>query len=201
MIIDRDFIKSSLFQCGFHAHSRQKHILLVSPDSEVSPAFTPVIMRRRGQFRITGGFGLYAAEFEENWRKTLSREELKVERTLPIMISIENFAELNDVGVFRDLSTENEVEVVSALLFEYCSLMPQSVEALLSDLRTCSILGRKFADYIHHFSDVDDSNIYFRKSATFLHWASVRWPGAGDAMSACLDSRTKLLVAQYHHQI
>lgn len=197
MVIDRILILASLAQRGFRVLDRQRHILLVNVDSEVSPAFIPVIRRCRGHYRISGGFGLYVSEFEGIWRKAITKEELKVDRTLPIIISIENFAELNDAGVFRPLDSVEAVEKVSRLIFELCSSMPQSVERLLQDISECSLLGKDFERYIHYFSDIDSSNIYFRKSAAFIHWASAKWPDVGQAMSACLHARTRSLVARY----
>jgi len=199
--ISQDFLESKLVEAGFFCPWRKRNIFLVNESLEIAPAFIPRILRRDGRIQVSGGMGIFFNEFEERWRATLTKEEVKVDKTLPLIISIENFAELNDAGVFIYTDDSADVEKISNILFLHCSMFPKSVEELKSSISCCRILGKSVSQYLHYFSCFDDSNIYFKKSASFVFWLQMRWPELGEMLLSCVEGYTRSLIVRNRREV
>lgn len=190
----------ALVEAGFHLCSR-KGVYLVNIDQEISPAFIPSIIRSKGKIRFSGGMGIYFNEFEIGWRNTLSRAEKSADNTLPLLISIENFLELSKFGVFILSDIEECIFNNAKIIFGHCSLLPGSFDELRSSIKNCLLLNKRIEQYIHYYSEIDENNIYFSKSASFFLWINNKYPHIGSELLSCVDKNTRILISRFGRNI
>lgn len=113
---------------------------------------------------------------------------------MPLIISIENFEELNDKNIFSYTSHMDDLPYIAREVFCQCSLLPKSVDDFCISLQQCNILGKRVVEFFHYFSPIDNSNIYFDKSASFFCWVRGRYPELGERLFSCVDLSMKYLI-------
>jgi hypothetical protein len=200
-MMDRKLIDLYLIDAGFILDNIRKSVYILEKNKDISPAFVPNITSRMGKLQIGGGIGLYFEDFEIEWRNSLSKEDRKIDRSLPMVIAIDNFIELVDNGIFRPTDNNKEIERIVSVLFDKCSTLPNSIDDFSRCLDACNILNKNVFQYIHYYSEIDEGNLYFSKSASFTFWLGVRWPELPDKILSCLDSRTSNLMLRYRRDL
>jgi len=199
--MDRKSVEICLLNAGFILDDIRNYVYIVEKNAKISPAFIPNVFSRKGRLQIGGGIGLYFDNFEKKRAETLSREERKIDRSLPMIIAIDNFIELIDAGVFRTVNSVDEIQNVADVIYEKCLGLPNSVEDFSRCLEFCNILDKQVAQYIHYYSEVDDKNLYFSKSASFVWWLENLWPELANKIIGCLNRRTVTMMDRYRRDL
>ncbi len=199
--MDRKSIKTHLLNAGFILDDIRNVVYIVEKNDEISPAFIPNIISRMGRLQVGGGMGLYFENFEKKWRESLSREERRIDRSLPMIIAIDNFMEFIDAGIFRPINNDSEIQRTAITIYNKCLELPRSIEDFSEHLDSCNILNKKVFQYIHYYSEVDDGNLYFSKSASFVFWLEDRWPELSRKMLDCLDKRTSSMMLKHRRDL
>lgn len=200
-MMDRSILDIYLINSGFVLDNIRKRFYIIGKNKDISPAFVPNVISRRGELQIGGGIGLYFEDFEIKWWNSLSKEDRKIDRSLPMIIAIDNFIDLIDGGIFRPTNNNKEIDSIAKLLFKKCSELPNSIDDFSECLGECSILSKNISQYMHYYSEIDEGNLYFSKSASFVFWLGERWPGLSDKILRCLDKHTSNLVSRYRRDL
>lgn len=177
-----------LLDCGFVRHSGKPALFLFEEPGAVTPAFYCDLLRKQGKVQLSGGIGLFFTKFEETWNEHISGEEKRIDGTLPIIMLISNYLELIDSGALRyyDLI---DLRYSAQHIYNLARKLPASPIALDKALSKGILLDKPVSDYLHIFDYNDDENLYFRKSAHFVHWFIEQYPNFAHHMCQCLTQR------------
>lgn len=186
--IDSQSPNVALELAGFCRSSRTTKLFLIDDKSPITPAYYCLVNRKKGKVQFGGGFGTYFREFEQLWHDSLSREERKLDLTLPLIMSIDNYLELVDEEVFRFSDTFDEILDHALRIYNFCLKFPKSIEEFDKALMDGAMLGKRVSDYLHMFDYYESDNLYFRKSASFVRWFADAWPEQAPHMHRCLTS-------------
>lgn len=189
-IISRRLINQRLVESGFTKIIGKQNLFLTSNPSEVTPAFLCNVFRRNGKVSVGGAVGLYFTEFEELWEKSISKEERRIDATLPLVMLIENYRELDHAGVLRYLES-SQLRVVMSHIHELISHLPNSIVDFEKSLIGNTLLGINISTYLHIFDYHSDDNLYFRKSICFVRWFMNNYPHLAEHLSKCLTTNQK----------
>lgn len=193
-MIDHHTVHRAIVDSGFRPSLKRNNLYLSGADGPVMPAFVPNITRRKGRAQIGGGVGIYLDEFEEIWRSRLNKKELSLDNTLPLILSVDNFIELLNDGIFRGKDNYEDLKFDARCILAICEKLPNSISDLEMCFDRCAISGKKVCQYVHYFSDIDKYNLYFSKSASFYFWMNARWPSLACKFIACLDKKNRDLI-------
>jgi len=186
--IVRESVHDILSNCGFVSEPGKPRLFLVEEPRTVTPAFYCTLYRRRGKVHLGGGVGLYFREFEEMWSASISKEERRIDFTLPIIMLIDNYLELIEGGALRYYDPE-DIEDAASQIYNLASQLPTSPEALGKALSDRELIGKPVSNYLHIFDYNASDDLYFRKSVCFVHWFMERFPAYAWHMRQCLTSR------------
>lgn len=146
------------------------------------------MLRRQGKIQLSGGLGLFFREFEKIWSDSISKEERRIDATLPIGMLIDNYPELNESGALRYYDLE-DIDYAARQIYDLTRRLPASPAALDKALAEGKLLGKPVSDYLHIFDYNKDDNLYFRKSVCFVHWFIENFPDYATHMRRCLTDR------------
>jgi hypothetical protein len=132
--------------------------------------------------------GLFFREFEEMWSDSISREDRRIDTTLPVIMFISNYLELNDNAVLRYYDPE-EIKYAACQIYDLTSRLPASPIALDKTLSEGELLGMPVSNYLHIFDYHEDDDLHFRKSVCFVHWFMESFPHFAEHMRQCLTGR------------
>ena len=174
---------------GYIESHLKEGLFLVENSNEVCGAYYATIEKRSGKIRLGGGIGVYAAEFENIWMKSISKVEKKLDKTLPLIMIIDNFVDkLNDT--FFEFSNDiNDLKKNGLDLYNLCSLLPNSTDSLRNCFLKNNIINFNISQYLHIFEYNKDNNIYLNKSILFILWAIWKFPDIKDNIISSLDCR------------
>jgi hypothetical protein len=186
MTITQESVDDILSNCGFvREPGKPGHLFLVEAPGTVTPAFYSMLFRRRGEAHLGGGVGLFFREFEKMWSDSLSREERRIDATLPLGMLIDNYLELIDAGTFRYSGLEG-IEDAGRRIYDFTRRLPASPEAFDKALSEGKLLGKPVSDYLHIRGYNEDDDLYFRKSVSFVHWFIETFPQFAGHLRQCL---------------
>lgn len=186
--IARDSVYDILSGCGFVREPGKPDLFLVEKPRTVTPAFYCRLLRRQGQVQISGGVGLFFREFEKIWSDSISREDRRIDATLPMGMLIDNYLELIEGDALGYYDIE-DIEYTARQIYDLTSRLPASPIALDKALSERELLGKPVSNYLHIFDYHEDDNLYFRKSVCFVHWFMERFPHYAGHMRQCLTGR------------
>ena len=195
--LSKALVDATLQNVGF-SKSFRSDLFLLHPGSSVSPGYCRTIIRRAGEIKLSGGVGTYFPEFEDIWRRSLLTQERRLDYTLPLIMLVENFAELVDAGTLESVDNANELTERCRSIYFLCEKFPKSIEDFCLILNKGEMVGKRFSDYLHIFDYFDDDSLYLRKSIAFIHWFIELWPNFEEKMYECLTAaqRRRLSVAR-----
>lgn len=199
--MDAKSIEIQLLNAGFLLDDVRNGVYIIGKNDAISPAFIPNIISRVGKLQVGGGIGLYFENFEKKWRESLSRKERRIDRSLPMIIAIDNFMEFVDAGVFRPISSDDEIKRTANTIYNKCLELPRSIDDFSECLDSCIMLNKQIFQYIHCYSEIDEVNFYFSKSASFMFWLETQWPELSRKMFDCLDKRTSNMMSIYRRDM
>jgi hypothetical protein len=183
--ITRESVYDILSDCGFAAVPGKPGLFLVEEARTVTPAYYCSLLRRRGKVQLSGGVGLFFREFEEMWRDSISKEDRRIDATLPVGMLIDNYLELIDGAALRYYGLE-DLKYAACQIYGLASRLPASPIALDKALSEGKLLGKPISSYLHIFGYHEDDNLYFRKSVCFVHWFMEKFPHYASHMRQCL---------------
>jgi len=186
--IVRNSVYDILSDCGFVAVRRKPGLFLVEEPQEVTPAFYCTLLRRQGKVQLSGGVGLFFREFEKMWRDSISREEARIDTTLPIGMFISNYLELIESAALRYYDLE-DIDYAARQIHDLTRRLPDSLDAFDEALSDGELLGKPVSNYLHIFDYNEDDDLYFRKSACFIDWFMKTFPQFAEHMRQCLTGR------------
>lgn len=187
--ITRETVDDILSNCGFVKEPRKPNLFLVGKARTVTPAFYCRMLRKRGKVHLGGGVGLFLPEFETMWRDTISREDRRIDATLPLGMLIDNYLELIEGGALGYYELEDDIGGAAYQIYELASRLPASLDALDKALLDGELLGQPVSNYLHIFDYNKDDNLYFRKSVCFVRWFMEKFPQFADHLQQCLTAR------------
>lgn len=183
--IARESVYDILAGCGFVAVPGKPGLFLVEEPRTVTPAFYCTLLRRQGKVQLSGGIGLFFREFEKIWSDSISREERRIDATLPIGMFISNYLELIESEALRYYDLE-DLEDAARQIYDLTRRLPASPDAFDKALSESELLGGPVSNYLHIFDYNEDDDLYFRKSACFIHWFMETFPKFAEHMRQCL---------------
>jgi hypothetical protein len=183
--IARESVHDILSSCGFVAAPGKAGLFLVEEARTVTPAYYCSLLRRGGRVQLSGGVGLFFREFEEMWSDSISKDDRRIDATLPLIMLIDNYLELIDSAALRYYDLKG-IEYASCQIYDLINRLPTSPIALDKALSEGQLLGKPVSNYLHIFGYHEDDNLYFRKSACFVHWFMERFPHFAGHMRQCL---------------
>jgi hypothetical protein len=171
---------------GFFLVNRRNLVFLVGADSLISPAFVARITRQNNRVRLSGGIGLYFAEFENAWRRHARLRQATHAFTLPLILPVENFAELSE-NVFLLSDDVDDIKSSAQEVYELCRRLPASKTSFIEALRHGSLASKPLSDYLHVFPYHSSENVYFQKSAFFIKWLGNECPSSANHLLEALN--------------
>lgn len=183
--MDRKEIYSALYMAGFSQGPRNQ-LFVVDCDLPVTPAYACNIISKKGKFILSGAIGIYVKEFESIWLGSLSSDERLIDRTLPVIMAIENYIELINLGVFDTINEFDDAIDLSLCIYRFCKNFPASKNEFHKALISGQVVGRPVSEYLHIVDYFDDDNLYLRKSVAFIRWIDINWPELSQDMRRCL---------------
>jgi len=178
ILIDAEFVKSDI----------AKNMFYTSNYGDIKQIFLPSLIRKMGSVRFDGYMGLYFLEFELKWRKSKGRNPFYRLVTPSFGISISNFLDLSDQGVFRYASERSDLLKSAKTIYEKCRELPSSAEELRKCFEDGKIIGRNFSEYVNIYEESYEGNGRLLKLANFLRWIIRRYDLSEDLNSAILDT-------------
>jgi hypothetical protein len=172
---------------GFVRLSGNPTLFLVGQPKVVTPAFYCSIFKRAGAIQLGGGVGLFVHDFEIMWRDSLSKEDARLDATLPLIRLVDNYLELSDGGALRFYDIEN-IKIAGQQIYDLVRQLPSSLDELAEALEKGKLLDHPVSDYLHIFDYYDDGNIYFRKSSRFVYWFIDAFPQLSTQLLRCLSA-------------
>lgn len=186
--ITQEAVHDILSDCGFVAVPGKPNLFLVEEARTVTPAFYCRLLRRQGRVQLSGGAGLFFREFEKTWGDSISREERRIDYTLPIIMLISNYIELIEGNALRYYDLEG-IGDAAYQIYNLIRRLPDSLEAFDKSLADGKLLGESVYKYFHIFDYHDSDSLYFRKSACFVHWFIEKYPQFSRRMRQSLTGR------------
>lgn len=183
--IVRESVRDILSDCGFVTEPGKPGLFLVEEARTVTPAFYCRLLRRRGKVHLGGGVGLFFRDFEKMWSNSISREERRIDFTLPLIMLIDNYLELIDGDALGYYDLE-DLDDPARQIYDLTRRLPASPNALDNALAEGELLGKPVSNYLHIFAYNEDDNLYFRKSSCFIHWFMENFPQFAEHMRQCL---------------
>lgn len=199
MKIGKDIIIRALESSGFARSPFDERLFTINGTSLIAPAYYLNIVRKRNMIRLGGAIGLYFADFENEWRAFLSREERKIDATLPLIMLIDNYAQLININIFNYTNDTAEIYESAKEIYDLANLLPKTMRDFDGCLLSKEIVYHKISDYTHIFDYNNDKNLYFRKSVEFIHWFSRNHPEYAEHLFDCLTERQKKRISRTAH--
>lgn len=186
--IARESVHDILSNCGFISEPGRPNLFLVEKARTVTPAYYCSLLRKQGKVQLSGGLGLFFREFEDMWSSSISRDDRRIDATLPLIMFISNYLELIDGAALRYYDLE-DIKHAARQIYDFTSRLPFSPIALDKALSEGELLGKPVSSYLHIFGYHEDDNLYFRKSACFVHWFMEKFPHFAEHMRRCLTGQ------------
>jgi len=184
--IARESVYDVLSNCGFVRGPGKRGLFLIEEARTVTPAYYCSLLRKQGKVQLSGGLGLFFREFEEMWSDSISKEDRRIDATLPIGMLVDNYLELIDGAALRYYDLE-DIKYAARQIYDFTSRLPASPIALDKALSEGELLGKPVSNYLHIFGYHEDDNLYFRKSVSFVHWFMEKFPHFAEHMRQCLS--------------
>lgn len=154
---------------------------------DIKQIFSPSFIRRMGSVRFDGYIGLYFLEFEKKWWESKDRNPFYRLAAPSLGVSISNFLDLSDHGVFNYANDRSDLLKYAKLIYEKCRNLPCSTTELKKSFEERKILDRNFSDYVNIYEESHDGNARLIKLANFLRWLICRYDLPEDFHNVLLD--------------
>jgi hypothetical protein len=160
IVLDSGFLESKLIRDMFFTRS----------DGDIKQVFCTRFIRKMGSVRFDGSIGLYFLEFERRWKDSKRNNSFYRLASPSFVISISNFMDLSDLGVFHYNTVESELLISSKYIYDKCQSLPSNEIEFENCVKTGKILGRNMSDYINIYGNSYENDPHLIKTANFVRW-------------------------------
>lgn len=163
-------ISEIMIRTGFLRITYARDLYVVESFGDFNPSFFLRPIRKSGKIRLGGAFGIFCPKFEEFWRGTLLKSEIRIDNPLTLVSHTDNFVNIIDKEFYEYIDGENDLRHICDISYNFLSRFPKNDFQIRICVKKNNFLGRKLSEMVNIAEYYEIDNIYQRKSANFLFW-------------------------------